>query len=235
MAAQFEQAILRSKELGHRMEDDATIKAKLMKAWKDHIESLGHQLHEARTKFQSLVTELELARTRYEQEEADERFGRIQQALDILGPRELNVPLFSMVDRRGQAINYWNALSKIRTSAKCFSSLEGTSEGPWHHPGEWQRTTGEHTCFKCAQNAYHIVPECAPVKCPGCDMIICHNCYRDLRLLREYHEWIMAPVRDGEDLLFSLDFMSTADHISIVESPAGYYRVFDAGYRHLND
>jgi hypothetical protein len=52
--------------------------------------------------------------------------------------------------------------------------------------------------------------ECGPAKCPGCGIIVCHNCHRDLQLLREYDDWIRSPADDGKDYFFSLEFTENA-------------------------
>jgi hypothetical protein len=166
---------------------------------------LVDSIAESRKGLSELLLALEIDRQRYESEENRIRQRRILEVLDILGPRDLNPPLFSIIDRRGQAINYWNALSRVKCATKFTTSFE-PSEGPWHKPGEsWERVVGEHVCGRCDQRAFHIIPECGPAKCP-CGMIACTSCFRDLQLLREYGEWITSTDSERRDSIFSLDF-----------------------------
>jgi len=211
MIRQFEQAIERSQSMGRLMCDPATTLSKLMEGRKVYISRLTRAIEESQGLLRQLVAELECGRSRYEEAEASSRENRCREALEILGPRDMNPPLFCMIDRRGKAINYWKSLSKVRSGSKCFSSLEGPSEGPWHHPGEWERIVGEHKCWKCDQSALHIIQECGPAKCQGCGMIVCNNCYRDLKLLREYHEWMTRQDEDPRDSMFSLEFESSPE------------------------
>jgi hypothetical protein len=163
-------------------------------------------IEENQGRLREMIRELEGERRRYEEEEARSREMRVREALKILGPRDLNPPLFSMIDRRGQAINRWKALSRVKCGLMSIISLGGASEGPWHNPGEWERIGGEHTCCRCGRGAYHIMLECGPARCPGCGMIVCNDCYRDLQLLREYDGWITGPADDERDSFFSLEF-----------------------------
>jgi curved DNA-binding protein CbpA len=205
---QFEQAIECSKALGRLNYDHATTLSKLMEGRNIYIGRLAKAIEEVQAILKQLVAELECGRRKYEEAEAQSREHRIREALGILGPRDMNPPLFCMIDRRGRAISYWKSLSRVQSGPKCFSSLEGSSEGPWHHPGEWERVVGEHRCRKCDQSAFHIIPECGPAKCQYCGMVICNSCYRDLKRLRDYHEWMICSPDDQSQRgsLFSLDF-----------------------------
>ena len=220
MVKEFEVAIQLSKDQGQRIDDHCATLAKLMDAWKNYISKLNWALQEARNDLQRRVVDLETQRHFYEEQEAIARHNRVREAIDILGPRDLNAPIRSMIDRRGQAINHWNSLSKVTSGAKCFSAAEGTAEGPWYHNGKWQRMVGEHTCDKCKQNAYHLLSVCGPAKCPVCGMTLCNNCYRDMALLRDYQAWIMASAEECKDSLFSLDFRSGIEATCIWEDPS---------------
>jgi len=208
MVKEFEVAIQISKKQGRRIDDQRATLANLMDAWKNYIFKLNWALQEARNNLQQLAQELETRRNCYEEEEAIARNSRVQEAIQILGPRDWHAPIRSMIDRRGQAINHWNSLSKFKSGVKCYSAMEGTAEGPWYHDREWQRMVGEHTCNKCKQNAYHLISVCGPAKCPDCGMTLCNNCHRDLSLVREYQAWVLASPEECKNSLFSLDFKS---------------------------
>jgi curved DNA-binding protein CbpA len=179
---------------------------RMLQARKEFTTKLAQDAIQCRNRLQRLLMELEDDRRRYELEEAEARKEQIREALEMLGPRDLNPPLFSMIDRRGQGINHWKALCRVKLSARFPSSLEAYTEGPWHVGGEWERVVGEHVCGRCNQNAFHIVTLCSPAKCPSCKMIVCNDCYRDFELLREYHKWLTSD--DGQTVtsLFSLVF-----------------------------
>jgi curved DNA-binding protein CbpA len=205
VAQNFQDAIERSQSSGLKIENHAAILSKLLEARRTYTVRLVDSIAESRKGLSELLLALENDRQRYESEENRIRQRRILEVLDILGPRDLNPPLFSIIDRRGQAINYWNALSRVKCATKFTTSFE-PSEGPWHKPGEsWERVVGEHVCGRCDQRAFHIIPECGPAKCP-CGMIACTSCFRDLQLLREYGEWITSTDSERRDSIFSLDF-----------------------------
>ena len=206
MAKKFWDAIERS---GQQIQDPAAILSKIMEARKIHIQNLVRAREDSQKRLAQLVVELENDRRRYEAEEGKARQTRIREALEILGPRDLNPPLFSMIDRRGRAINIWKALSRVKTAVTFSSSLQEIPEGPWHKAGEWERVVGEHTCGRCDQSAFHFIPECGPAKCPGCGVVVCNGCHRDLRLLREYEEWILSLDSDSRSSLFSFEFGSS--------------------------
>jgi curved DNA-binding protein CbpA len=216
VAQNFQNAIERSKASGLKIENHAAILSKLLEARKIYTARLVDSIAESRKRLSELLLALENDRQRYESEENRIRQQRILEALDILGPRDLNPPLFSIIDRRGQAINYWNALSRVKCSTKFPTSFE-PSEGPWHKPGEsWERVVGEHVCGRCDERAFHIIPECGPAKCP-CGLIACTSCFRDLQLLREYGEWITSTDSEKKESIFSLDFDSN-------EGPEGFWK-----------
>jgi len=179
---------------------------KMQHARKLYALSLAQDFKELRNRLQQFLVELEADRYRYEVEEAGIRRERIREALELLGPRDLNPPLFSTIDRRGQGINHWEALHRVKLSAKFPSSLEAYTEGPWHMDGKWERVVGEHTCGRCTHQAFHLHAPCLPAKCPGCGLILCNDCYQEMRLLREYGDWLTS--RDGQmlDSLFALEF-----------------------------
>lgn len=215
VAQKFQDAIEISKSSGLKIENHAAILSKLLEARRVYTARLVDSIAESRKGLSELLLALENDRQRYESEENQIRQQRILEALDILGPRDLNPPLFSIIDRRGQAINYWKALSRVKCATKFTTSFE-PSEGPWHKRGEsWERVMGEHVCGRCDQRAFHIIPECGPAKCP-CGMIACASCFRDLQLLREYGEWITSPDSERKDSIFSLDFDAN-------EGPEGFW------------
>lgn len=204
MARKFQAAIERSQSSGLKIEDHAAVLSKLLEARKTYTARLVESIADSRKRLAELLLELENDRRRYETEEDRVRQNRVREALDILGPRDLNPPLFSIIDRRGQAINNWKALSRVKCAVNFGTSLEPL-EGPWHEPGDsWERVVGEHICGRCDQRAFHVIPACGPAKCPGCGMIACTSCFRDLQLLREYAQWITSSER--KESLFALDF-----------------------------
>lgn len=200
----------------HR-EDPDVVLAKLMAARELYIEKLHQTIASVETTLADLQRELEAARAKYEDDEADDRHERIADALAFLGPRALNPPLLSALDWRGRAINSWNALAGVKRGV-CFSygvpdiaSAAASAsvapderdseppvnpetaicETPWHQAGEWERSVGEYACGRCGQAAFHVIPECGSAKCPGCGMVVCNACHRNLQLLREYEAWLM--------------------------------------------
>jgi curved DNA-binding protein CbpA len=202
----FQEAIDRSQRSGLKIGDHAAILSKLLEARRIYTARLVDSIAESRKRLAELLLELENDRRRYESEEHRVRRDRVKEALDILGPRDLNPPLFSIIDRRGQAINNWKALSRVKSAVNFGTSFE-LDEGPWHRPGDtWERIVGEHLCGRCDQRAFHIIPECGPAKCGGCGMIACTSCFRDLQLLREYADWIASPDSEKKDSIFALDF-----------------------------
>jgi curved DNA-binding protein CbpA len=206
VAQKFQEAIERSQSSGLRIENHNTILSKLLEARRIYTARLVDSIANSQKRLAEVLFELENDRRRYENEEHRLLQDRVRQALDILGPRDLNPPLFSIIDRRGQAINIWKALSRVKCAINFGTSFE-PDEGPWHQPGDsWERIVGEHICGRCDQRAFHIIPECGPAKCPGCGMIACTSCFRDLQLLREYGEWITSPER--KESIFALDFDS---------------------------
>jgi curved DNA-binding protein CbpA len=208
VARKFQEAIERSQSTGLKIEDHAAVLSKLLEARKLYTARLVESIAESRKRLAELLLELESDRRRYETEENRVRQDRVQEALDILGPRDLNPPLFSIIDRRGQVINNWKALSRVKCAVNFGTSLEPL-EGPWHEPGDsWEQVVGEHICGRCNQRAFHIIPECGPARCHGCGMIACTSCFRDLQLLREYGQWITSPER--KESIFALDFDSNA-------------------------
>lgn len=180
--------------------------AKMQQARKVFAAGLARNGRRSCEQLHSLLLELEDERRRYEIEEASARKGQIKEALEIIGPRDLSQPIFSMIDRRGQGINHWKALYRVKLTLKFPSTLEAYMEGPWHKDGEWERMIGEHVCGRCSQNAFHLLAPCAPAKCPGCGLVLCNDCYRDFQLLREYGDWLQSGDGQMLDSLFSLEF-----------------------------
>lgn len=228
MTRRFQDAIARSCSSGRRSEDPATTLARLLEARHSYTTRLAEAVAESRKRLEELVLELENDRRRYEEEEGRARAQRIRRALEILGPRDLNAPLFSLIDRRGKALNCWKALSRIAPATN-FSALFGSiDEGPWHLPGDWERVSGEQTCGRCGQRAFHLIPECGPRQCPGCGMIACINCHRSLRLLQEYEEWITSPFSIEKDSLFSVVFDSGVKPSKVWSGAPGFDGTFDS-------
>ena len=206
MIRQFQAAIERSRAIGHKIQDHAATLRRLLDARERYIRALMTSIEDNQRKIQDMMREMETERQKYEVEEARAREMRVREALKILGPRDLNPPLFCLIDRRGQAINRWKALSRVKSALMSILSPDGAAEGPWHSPGEWERVGGEHTCSRCGRGAYHIMLECGPAQCPGCGMIVCNDCHRDLQLLREYEGWITGPADKEGDCFFSMEF-----------------------------
>jgi hypothetical protein len=223
----FQEAITRSCQ---PVQNHPAVLGRLLDARRNFTIQLEKLLEGSQARLRLLVQEMEDRRRGYEEEEARLRKQRIREALDILGPRDLNPALFSVLDRRGRAINYWKALARVKSAVKFpFSSICGASEGPWHQYGQWERLAGDFVCGRCDQGAFHIIPECGPAKCPGCGMIACNDCYRELRLLREYGKWMCCESDDSDMSLFSLDFDTNAEWV-IQEDDAYYFPFAAAGF-----
>jgi curved DNA-binding protein CbpA len=223
----FQDAIIRSCSSGHRIEDHATTLAKLLEARRNYILRLAETVTETRKRLGQLIVELENNRRRYEEEEAKTRARRIAWALEFLGPRDLNAPLFSEIDRRGKAINCWKALSRIKPATIFPASLQPINEGPWHMPGDWERVAGEHTCRRCGGRAFHLIAECGPAQCPGCGMIACIDCHRSLMLLQEYEGWITSPLGVLRDSMFSVVFEPGVKPTKVRSGVPGFDGAFD--------
>ncbi|KAH9214883.1 hypothetical protein DL95DRAFT_389193 [Leptodontidium sp. 2 PMI_412] len=203
----FRAAIERSRTSGALPGDhDRVILEKLFQARRAYISRLTGGIEQNKKKLEKLTGDLKWEGRCYEVEEATARQDRVQEAMEILGPRDMNTPLFCILDRKGLAINRWNVLGRVKEAV--VSSIPGPTEGPWHEPGEWERVGGEHTCGRCDEKAFHIIPECRPAMCPGCGMIVCNSCYRDLKLLQEYDRWMLSEQGEMQESLFSLDFDS---------------------------
>jgi curved DNA-binding protein CbpA len=189
---QFQKAIDLSRSNGEVMQDPDVVISRLLYARQEFMAKLSQELSNLNHKYRQLVIRLEENQRNFEHEEIDMQQLRIQEALQILGPRHLGPPLLVDVDRRLRAINRWESLSKIG-SAQNFSapSLE--------------RLAGEHQCSRCNKLDFHVIPECGPAKCPACGIVVCNECHRDLWLLRKYSEWILSPPGDLEDCFFSLE------------------------------
>ncbi|KAK0114878.1 hypothetical protein ONS96_013358 [Cadophora gregata f. sp. sojae] len=205
----FRDAIRRSRTTGALPDDhDSVVLEKLFEARRAYILRLTQNIEQNQNKLRNLTRELNWDGRSYEAAEYGSRQDRVQEALEILGPRDLNTPLFCILNRRGLAINRWNVLGRVKEASK--SAIPAPSEGPWHDPGDWQRVRGEHDCGRCDQKAFHFIAECGPAMCPGCGMVVCNDCYRDLKLLQEYERWILSDDVQARESLFSLDFDSAA-------------------------
>lgn len=202
---QFNEAIELSQKAGHYLEDTAGTLASLMAARKTYTNKLAQALSESREKYKRIVLKLECNQHRHEEEENFNREVQIREALEILGPRDLDTPLLIDLDRRAQAINRWTSLSRLRDPVNFRPSLE-IEEGPWHCAGEWERTLvdSDHRCSRCNMIDFHFIPECGPAKCPGCQAVVCNRCHRALWLLRQYGDWVMSSSHVSVDYFFSL-------------------------------
>lgn len=176
VARKIQDAIERSRSSGLKIENHNATLSKLLEARRIYTARLIKSIDDARKKLNELLLVLENDRRRYESKENRVREQRVREALEILGPRDLHPPLFSIIDRRGQAINNWKALSRVKCATNFRTSFE-PSEGPWHQPGDlWERVVGEHICGRCDRRAFHIIPECGLAKCL-CGMIACTSCF----------------------------------------------------------
>ncbi|KAF8857808.1 hypothetical protein BDZ45DRAFT_422229 [Acephala macrosclerotiorum] len=204
----FYEAAERSRQAGAVVKDEHLILKKLLDGRRAYAVKLVHTIEEARARLEEIIENMERDWKQYETEEAKARQDRIREALGILGPRDLKSPLFSMIDRRGQAINIWKALSRVKAAADVPDPIAHGAEGPWHLEGTWKRVVGEQTCGRCQQTSFQVIAECAAAECLGCGMIACYACWRELLLLREYSEWLSSPGEEmeEEDSLFSLEF-----------------------------
>ncbi|KAL2066826.1 hypothetical protein VTL71DRAFT_1250 [Oculimacula yallundae] len=206
----FRDAIERSRTSGAMPGDhDRVILEKLFQARQAYISRLKLCIEQGKQKLEKFIAELKWEGLGYEVEEARIRQESVQEALEILGPRDSNTPLFCILDRQGLTINRWNVLARINEAT--VMSIPGPTEGPWHEAGEWERVAGEHNCGRCAQKSFHIIVACRPAMCPGCGMIVCNGCYRDLMLLQEFDRWMMSGQGEMQESLFSLDFDSNVD------------------------
>ncbi|CZR67577.1 uncharacterized protein PAC_17476 [Phialocephala subalpina] len=202
----FYEAAERSRQAGAVVKDEHLILKKLLDGRRAYAVKLVHAIEEANARLETITENMRCDWKQYETDEAKARQDRIREALGILGPRDLKSPLFSMIDRRGQAINIWKALSRVKAAVDVPSPISHDAEGPWHLEGTWKRVVGEQTCGRCQQTSFQVIAECAAAECPGCGMIACHACWRELLLLREYSEWLSAQGEEMEDSLFSLEF-----------------------------
>jgi len=170
---------------------------------------LRQQIATETSKAQELIQQLLKYRQLFEEQDHLIRAKTIQEALDILGPRDLNPPLFSTINRRGQCINYWRALSRLKSPSPSPPTISTnsqtiTTEGPFHSDCIWERIDGEHTCARCNSSTFHFLPECGPAKCPGCGMVVCNDCFRDLKLLTQFKSWLCEE-KEVMHNLFSLE------------------------------
>lgn len=176
----FYEAAEESKAAGAVVQDEHLILTKLLEGRKAYAAKLVRAIEAARSRREGTISAMQRDWKIYESEEAKARQDRIREALGILGPRDLKSPLFSMIDRRGQAINIWKALSRVKAAVDVPSPIAHGEEGPWHVEGTWKRVVGEQTCGRCQQTSFQLIAECAAAECPGCGMIACNACCRDL-------------------------------------------------------
>ena len=203
---QFQKAIELSKSSGAVVGDPSAILTRLVSAREKFMARLSRELSEVTSQYQQLLLQLGENQRKFEHEEIDSQQLRIQEALQILGPRDLGPPLLIAVDRRLQAINRWESLAKIGSSQNLSDPSLDLSEGPWHSGiREWDRMPGEHKCSRCNKLDFHVILECGPARCPACGIVVCNECHRDLWLLRKYDEWIMSPLEQERDCFFTLD------------------------------
>lgn len=206
ITTRFYEAASKARRAGAEVKDEHLILKKLLDGRRAYAAKLVQAIEAARANMNKTTNKMREDWKQYEMDEAEARQARIREALGILGPRDLKSPLFSMIDRRGQAINIWKALSRVKAATEFPSPIAHGSEGPWHLEGTWKRVVGEQPCGRCQQTSFQLIAECASAECPGCGMIACNACCRDLLLLREYSEWLSSPGIDLEDSLFSLEF-----------------------------
>ncbi|CZT03862.1 uncharacterized protein RAG0_10499 [Rhynchosporium agropyri] len=205
----FLDAIERSRTSGAEPGDhDHIVLEKLFHARRVYISRLTQGIERNKKKLDELTRDLKWEGLSYEAEEARFRREKVLEALEILGPRDLDTPLFCILDRKGLTINRWNVLARVQAAA--VVSIPDPTEGPWHDSGDWKRVTGEHTCGRCDRKAFHIIVDCRPAMCPCCGMIACNSCYRDLKLLQEFDRWMMSEQGEMQESLFSLGFDSSA-------------------------
>lgn len=195
---------------------------KLILGRKKYIENLVQNIAATRFELENMFSELNERTRSYEEAERVAREVRIREALQLAGARDLS-------GRKDRAITAWNALSRVKSTVSFSDSL--SCKEPWHQSGTWERTSEEVDCDRCGQPAYHMVPECGPAKCPGCDMVVCHTCHRDLHLLREYEAWLLdtdSSQKMGKSP-FSLDFeaMESIDPFRVYGNNFGLGRIYD--------
>lgn len=204
MIGRFTAAISLSESKGQQLGDHGDVVTRLMEARRVYLLNLKLAGQASKGRLQYLIAELVDGRVSYEDEEFKMRQFQIRHALEILEARDCDTPIFSVIDRRRQSINYWKALARVRKALNSFTLVE-MSDSPWHEGGEWARVAGEHSCGRCARSAFHLIPGCGAARCPRCGIIVCNSCHRDLELLREFEAWMV----DSDDLnvsLFSLEF-----------------------------
>ncbi|EPE28133.1 Chaperone J-domain-containing protein [Glarea lozoyensis ATCC 20868] len=202
---QFQKAVELSKSTGTVVEDSALIISKLVSAREKFMARLSHELSDVKIQRDQLLLQLEENQRTFEYQEIDSQQLHVQEALQILGPRDLSASLLIDVDPRLRAINRWESLAKIGSPRNFSSPSVDLSEGPWHSQLEWERMTGELKCSRCDKLDFHVIPECGPARCPTCGVVVCNECHRDLWLLRQYDEWIMSSVDGDEECFFNLD------------------------------
>lgn len=162
-------------------------------------------LRDLRQQHNKLIEELNANDREYQAEESSARKANIQNALELLGPRDLGT-LFEVINRRSQAINHWKTLSRVSPVVKTSTAIGTCPAGPWHEAGEWKRIPGDYPCGRCGLAAFHIVLDCGPAKCPGCRMTVCNACHRDLSILRQYGDWLSDESPAAKTCLFSLEW-----------------------------
>jgi len=204
MVGRFTAAISVSESKGQQFGNHEEVVSRLMEARRVYLLNLKLAGQASRGRLQYLVAELVDGRKAYEDEEFRMRQSQARQALEILKARDSDTPIFSVIDRRRQSINYWQGLLRVRKASNSFTLLE-MSEGPWHEAGEWVRVPGEFACGRCARSAFHVIPGCGAAQCPRCATMVCNSCHRDLELLREFEAW-MISVDDLDTSLLSLEF-----------------------------
>jgi hypothetical protein len=203
---QFQNAIELSKSAGSVSEDPGVILSRLVCAKEKYIARLSQELLDAKTRYHQILLRLQENQRNFEHREIDAQQMRIQEALQILGPRHIAPPLMIDVDGRLQAINRWESLAKIGSSQNFSKPSLNLSEGPWHSAvQDWDRLAGEHQCSRCNKMDFHVIPECSPARCPGCENVVCNECHRDLWLLQKYEEWVMSPPEDSRNCFFTLE------------------------------
>jgi hypothetical protein len=203
---QFRAAIELSSLTGTVCEDPTVIVSKLISAKERFLARLSQELSDVKNQYDQTLLQLAENQRIFELWELNAQQLHIQEALQILGPRQMEYSLPTDVDLRLQAINRWESLAKISSAKNVSHPSWDLDEGPWHSDAsDWERLAGEHQCSRCNKTDFHVIPECAPAKCLGCGVVVCNECYRDLWLLRRYEEWILSSDEEGGHCFFTLE------------------------------
>lgn len=217
MLQKFNAAISLSEAKGTHFSDHGAVIEKLVDARRIYLLNLKLAGQATRGRLQYLLEELATATRTFEEEEYQHRQAYGRDALELLETDCGTTPLFTIIDRRQQAINHWKALLRIKNSIS--SGPIQCVAGTWHEETSWPRVAGEHICTRCKSSAFHIIPGMSAASCPGCRSIVCANCYHDLKILRDLHRWLQRS-EDHEASLFSLEFKGGSEPVSRSDNTA---------------